>query len=90
MSDRYSEYIKALNTVEGEFNKKPIPVQSGGSIPFVATFERIPGIKSILLGFGFKSDSIHSPDENFLLSNYFKGIETISLYFKYYKEHKIR
>ncbi len=82
------EYEAAAMAVEEVFNKKPVPVRSGGSIPIVATFERILGIKSILLGFGLDSDAIHSPDENFPVANFLKGIETIPLYFKYYKELK--
>jgi len=75
--------------VEESLNKKPIPVRSGGSIPIVSTFEKVLGIKSILLGFGLDSDAIHSPNESFPVYNFLKGIETISLFFKYYKRLKI-
>jgi len=79
------EYKAAYLSVEKTFNKKPIPVRSGGSIPIVATFEKILGIKSILLGFGLDSDAIHSPNENYPVINFLRGIETIPLYFKHYK-----
>ena len=65
-----------------------MPVRSGGSIPIVSTFERILGIKSILMGFGLESDAIHSPNENFPLWNYFKGIETIPLFCENYARLK--
>jgi acetylornithine deacetylase/succinyl-diaminopimelate desuccinylase-like protein len=84
------EYKAADISVEETFNKKPIPVRSGGSIPIVATFEKVLGIKSILLGFGLDSDAIHSPNENFPVINFFRGIETIPLFYKYYKELKNR
>jgi acetylornithine deacetylase/succinyl-diaminopimelate desuccinylase-like protein len=83
------EYKAAAMAVEETFNKKPVPVRSGGSIPIVSTFEKVLGIKSILLGFGLDSDAIHSPNENYPVFNFLKGIETISLFFKYYKILKI-
>lgn len=82
------EYQAAAMALEATFGKKPIPVRSGGSIPIVATFERVLGIKSILLGFGLDTDAIHSPNENFPLFNFFRGIETIPLYFKDYADLK--
>jgi acetylornithine deacetylase/succinyl-diaminopimelate desuccinylase-like protein len=84
------EYKAAALAVEHTFNKKPIPVKSGGSIPVVAAFERILGIKSILLGFGLESDAIHSPDENYPVFNFLRGIETIPLFYRYYNEQKMR
>ncbi len=68
------------------FGKRPIPVRSGGSIPIITVFEKVLGIKTILMGFGLESDAIHSPNENFPLFNFFKGIETIPLFYKYFAE----
>jgi acetylornithine deacetylase/succinyl-diaminopimelate desuccinylase-like protein len=39
-----------------------------------------------LMGFGFDSDAIHSPNEHFGVWNYFKGIETIPYFYQYYTE----
>jgi acetylornithine deacetylase/succinyl-diaminopimelate desuccinylase-like protein len=72
------------------FGKKPIPVRSGGSIPIVALFEEVLGLKSLLMGFGLDSDAIHSPNEHFGLFNYYKGIETISKFYKHYAEQPSR
>ena len=72
--------------MEQTFGKKPIPVRSGGSIPIVALFESILGLKTVLFGFGLDSDAIHSPNEHFGLFNYYKGIETIPLFYKYFAE----
>ncbi len=68
------------------YNKKPVPVRSGGSIPIIATFEDILGIKSILMGFGLESDAIHSPNENFPLAQFYNGIETIPHFYKHFAE----
>ena len=42
----------------------------------------------LLFGFGLDSDAIHSPNEHYGVFNYFKGIETIPLFYKYYAEEK--
>lgn len=63
------------------FGKLPIPTRSGGSIPIISTFEQVLGIKSLLMGFGLESDAIHSPNENFPLENFYKGIETIAHFY---------
>ncbi len=68
------------------YNRKPVPVRSGGSIPIISTFEEVLGTKSILMGFGLESDAIHSPNENFPLEQFFNGIETIPYFYKYYTE----
>ena len=79
-------YEAASMAYEKTFNKKPIPVRSGGSIPIVAMFEKELGLKTILMGFGLDSDAIHSPNEHYGLFNYYKGIETIPYFFSYYAE----
>lgn len=63
------------------YGKRPIPSRSGGSIPIIAGFERILGTKAILMGFGLGSDAIHSPNENYPLEQFFKGIETITYFY---------
>lgn len=79
-------YKAAEKAVEKTFGKKPVPFYSGGSIPIVAAFENILGIKSILLGFGLGTDAIHSPNENYPLYNFYKGIETLPYFYKYFTE----
>ena len=79
-------YQAASKAMESTFGTKPIPVRGGGSIPIVALFENELGIKSVLMGFGLDSDDIHSPNEHYGLFNFFKGIETIPLFFKYFAE----
>ncbi|HPR33546.1 MAG TPA: dipeptidase [Prolixibacteraceae bacterium] len=79
-------YIAAEKALEQVFGKTPIPFRSGGSIPIVAAFEEILGVKSLLLGFGLESDAIHSPNENFPLENLWKGIETIPLFYHHFSK----
>lgn len=79
-------YKAAEKAYETTFGKRPIPTRSGGSIPIISGFERILGIKSILMGFGLGEDAIHSPNENYKLEHFFKGIETIPYFYKFYAE----
>ncbi|OQA88141.1 MAG: N-formyl-4-amino-5-aminomethyl-2-methylpyrimidine deformylase [Bacteroidetes bacterium ADurb.Bin234] len=79
-------YKAAEKAFEATYGKLPIPTRSGGSIPIIAGFEKILGIKSILMGFGLGSDAIHSPNENYPLNHFFKGIETIPYFYKYFTE----
>ncbi len=79
-------YKAAVMAMEEAFGKKPVPTRGGGSIPIVALFEQELGLKSILFGFGLDSDALHSPNEHYGLFNFFKGIETIPLFYKYYAE----
>jgi acetylornithine deacetylase/succinyl-diaminopimelate desuccinylase-like protein len=79
-------YQAASMAYEATFGKKPIPQRSGGSIPIVALFEQELKSKTILMGFGLDSDAIHSPNEHFGVFNFYKGIETIPYFYKYYAE----
>jgi acetylornithine deacetylase/succinyl-diaminopimelate desuccinylase-like protein len=79
-------YVAASKAMKETFGKQPIPVRGGGSIPIVALFAKELKVKSVLMGFGLDSDNIHSPDEHYGLFNYFKGIETIPLFYKNFAE----
>lgn len=79
-------YQAASKAYTETFNKTPIPVRSGGSIPIVALFEKELKSKTVMMGFGLDSDAIHSPNEHFGIFNYLKGIETIPLFYKYFTE----
>lgn len=80
-------YKAAAKAIETTFGKSPIPTRGGGSIPIVALFEKTLGLKTVLMGFGLDSDAIHSPNEHYGLVNYFKGIETIPYFYKYFAEY---
>jgi acetylornithine deacetylase/succinyl-diaminopimelate desuccinylase-like protein len=83
-----NEYRAAARAMQTTFGKEPIPARGGGSIPIVASFEKILGLKTVLMGFGLDTDDIHSPDEHYGVFNYLKGIETIPYFFRYYTEMK--
>jgi acetylornithine deacetylase/succinyl-diaminopimelate desuccinylase-like protein len=82
------EFKAASMAMEKTFGKKPIPARGGGSIPIVASFENILGLKTVLMGFGLDSDAIHSPNEHYGIFNFLKGIETIPFFFHYFAKLK--
>ena len=79
-------YRAAAKAMETTFGKAPIPVRGGGSIPICALFEKELGIKIVFMGFGLDSDNLHSPNEKFNIENFYKGIETIPYFHKYFTE----
>ncbi|MEJ2005128.1 MAG: dipeptidase [Cyclobacteriaceae bacterium] len=70
-------YAAAAAAFRDTFGKEPIPTRDGGSIPIVSLFKKELGLDTVLMGFGFDSDAIHSPNEHYGVQNYMKGIETI-------------
>ena len=79
-------YQAASKAIVESFGKKPLPYYSGGSIPIISGFEQILGIKSLLMGFGLAEDAIHSPNESYGLNQFYKGVETIPLFYKYFAQ----
>ena len=79
-------YQAASKAMEEAWGKTPIPTKEGGSIPIVALFQDVLGLDSILLGVGLDSDAIHSPNESFGIYNYYKGIQTMIGFHRYFAE----
>ena len=77
-------YRAAAAAVEETFGKEPLPYYSGGSIPIISTFEKVLGLKSVLLGFGLDQDAIHSPNESYALENFYRGIDTIARFHRHF------
>ncbi len=80
------EFLAAKKAMETSFGKEVLPYRSGGSIPITSMFEKVLGAKSVLMGFGLDSDAIHSPNEHYGLFNFYKGIESIPLFFENYSK----
>jgi acetylornithine deacetylase/succinyl-diaminopimelate desuccinylase-like protein len=77
-------YQAASKAIEHTFGKAPVPVRGGGSIPICSLFEKELGVKIVFMGFGLDSDNLHSPNEKYDLFNFYKGIETIPYFHKYF------
>lgn len=70
-------YKAAEKGFEQAFGKRPLAVRRGGSIPIISDFERVLGVKTVLMGFGLESNAIHSPNENMPLDMIRRGIEAV-------------
>lgn len=81
-SPAYKAASKAIGEVYGI---DPVPSRGGGSIPVLADLQQILGVNPLLMGFGLERDTIHSPNESYLLSQFYRGMESIALFYKYYK-----
>lgn len=79
-------YKSASKAFEDVFGKKPIPMRDGGSIPIVALFKKELGLDTVMMGFGFDTDAIHSPNEHFGVKNFMIGIETIVSFYKHFSK----
>ena len=80
-----SPAYKAASRAIGEvYGIEPVPSRGGGSIPVLAEFQKILGTDPLLMGFGLERDTIHSPNESYLLSQFFRGMESIALFYRYF------
>lgn len=79
-------YQAAAKAIQTTFGKTPIPVRGGGSIPICSVLERELGVKIVFMGFGLDNDNLHSPNEKFNLENYYKGIETLPYFHKFFAQ----
>lgn len=78
----YRAAEKAFTTV---FGKKPLAARRGGSIPIIATFEQVLGIKTVLMGLGLEQNAIHSPNESCRLDLFEQGVEAVAEFYKEFK-----
>ena len=71
-------YIQAATAALHEiWDKDTVFIRSGGSIPIVGDFARHLNLPSVMMGFGLPDDNLHAPNEKFLISNFYQGIESI-------------
>lgn len=80
-SEAYQAASKAMAEVYGI---TPVPSRGGGSICVLADMRNILGADPLLMGFGLERDTIHSPNESYLLRQLFAGMESIALFYQYY------
>ena len=75
-------YKAAEAGFEKAFGKKPLAARRGGSIPIIATFEKVLGVKTILMGFGLEQNAIHSPNESMDLEVFENGIVAVAEFYQ--------
>lgn len=77
-------YQAASRAIGEVFGIEPVPSRGGGSIPILADLQQILNVDPLLMGFGLERDTIHSPNESYLLSQFYKGMESIALFYRYF------
>jgi acetylornithine deacetylase/succinyl-diaminopimelate desuccinylase-like protein len=76
-------YIQAAtHALKKVWGKETVFIRSGGSIPIVGDFERHLKIPTVMMGFGLPDDNLHAPNEKFHLANFYRGIESIIVFFE--------
>ncbi len=65
----------AGRAVKRAFGRAPVFIREGGSIPVIATFDRLLEVPSVLMGIGQHDDNLHAPNEKIDLDNFFRGNE---------------
>ena len=78
-----NKFIKAATeAMHDVFKKDTVFIRSGGSIPIVTDFQDVLKIPSVMMGFGLPDDNLHAPNEKFHIPNFYRGIESICLFFE--------
>lgn len=78
-----NRFIKAAtDALHQVFKKETVFIRSGGSIPIVTDFQDVLKIPSVMMGFGLPDDNLHAPNEKFHIPNFYRGIESIILFFE--------
>lgn len=80
-----SAYKAASRAITEVYGIEPVPSRGGGSIAVLAEVQKILGIDPLLMGFGLERDTIHSPNESYLLKQFFGGMESIAKFYQYWE-----
>ena len=68
----------AAEALKEVFGREPIYVREGGSIPIAAMFNEVLNVPVVLMGFGLPDDNLHSPNEKYSLTQFYRGIRTVA------------
>ena len=77
-------YDAARRALATAFEKQPVVVGEGGSIPVVGDFERVLGVPVLLVGFGLPGENAHAPDEWMSEENFKIGMRAIAVFWDEY------
>lgn len=68
----------AAEALEEVYGKPPVYLREGGSIPIAALFNEVLQVPIVLMGFGLPNDNLHAPNEKYSLSQFERGIRTVT------------
>jgi len=71
-------YDAARRALAAAFEKPPVIVGEGGSIPVVGDFTDVLKTPVLLVGFGLPGENAHAPDEWISLENFSKGLRAVA------------
>ncbi len=74
---------KATLSLTKAFSQKPLFLRTGGSIPILAELKNSLQKELIMIGFSMPEDKIHSPNESFSLTNFYRGIQSLIHFLSY-------
>ena len=75
VTDPHSGFGQAAQrALKATFQREPVLIREGGSIPIVQSFAEILGVDTLLLGLALPDCRAHSPNENFPVANFEAGI----------------
>ena len=81
----YAAYVSPMDTdgmnaaiaaVEKGFNRAPVLIREGGSLPILPMFKKVLGADSIMMGFCLPNCNAHGPNEFFDLDDFHNGIRS--------------
>jgi acetylornithine deacetylase/succinyl-diaminopimelate desuccinylase-like protein len=71
-------FAAASRALRRAYDREPVFIRAGGSIPIVQSFEQTFGAPVILIGFGLPGENAHAPDEWMSVENYELGTDAIA------------
>jgi acetylornithine deacetylase/succinyl-diaminopimelate desuccinylase-like protein len=74
------EMQAAARAYERGWGHQPVFTRGGGSIPIVADIRELLKAPVVMMGYGLDSDGLHSPNENYTIEMFYRGIETAIVY----------
>ena len=66
----------AVAAVGAGFEKRPVLIREGGTLPILPLFRRVLGAESIMMGFCVPDCNAHGPNEFFGLDDFIRGIRS--------------
>ena len=67
---------RGVRALQRGFGKEPALLRMGGSVPVTTAFKEALGVELVVTGFGLPDARLHSPNENYALTQFEGGIKT--------------
>jgi acetylornithine deacetylase/succinyl-diaminopimelate desuccinylase-like protein len=82
-----AEAVEAMKLALAEaFGKTPAMIRMGATVPIVEVIQRRLGMDAVLMGFGLPGDGLHSPNERFMLDQFYNGSVAAAAFIQNYAE----